>query len=147
MAGINVSWTGWNSLGATWGYSTWSGNGAGAGVEGVSAFGTVTVQANASVVPVSIVGTAALGTAITNVEAVFATGIEGTAGYGTATVYLQQRIVPVGLEAVGTFGVPLVWSRVNDAQTPNWIQVVDTQVPVWTAVGKVQTPGWAPVVH
>ena len=44
--------------------------------------------------------------------------------------------------ASGEVGVVLVWSKIDDGQTPDWTGVNDTQSPNWSVVNDSQSPDW-----
>jgi len=50
----------------------------------------------------------------------------------------------IGVSAVGSVATPLVWSDIDDNQTPNWTGI-STGSATWTEVDDNQTPNWLPI--
>ena len=135
---------------------------------GTSALGTVAIDAEANVVPASLVGTTGAPVAGANGKAIVAvpgivgsvgtlsvevdgeanvtpTGQAGTSALGTATTVsnnnlsvtlnaatgsvgaitldAEANVFPIGQSATGSVGSVLIWSLIDDTQTPNWEEV------------------------
>ena len=118
------------------------------GLEGTSALGTVTPEAQAKVsIPDTLVAT--LGNVSVDIDAeatvIITTGVAGTGAIGTTTTKTDNRFtVPtlyvttsvgsvtidgeanvalVGVSATGQVSNINVWGLVDDSQTPNWTEV------------------------
>ena len=68
--------------------------------------------------------TSALGTSTTStVNNVFVTGVSCTSALGTVTTVCKANISLELGQAEGLVGFPLIWSLIDDSQTPNWEEV------------------------
>jgi hypothetical protein len=47
-----------------------------------------------------------------------------------------------GIQLYVNIGTVLVWTTINDDQTPSWQQINNTQSGTWTEITNTQTPGW-----
>jgi|TARA_R110000744_G_scaffold298886_1_gene408404 hypothetical protein len=83
------------------------------------------------------VGTSALGTAtlITNNNlSVTGFSMTGSTNAGGLVVNSDANVSVQLDSATGATGTILVWSMVDDSQTPNWVAVDDSQTPNWENV-------------
>jgi hypothetical protein len=93
-----------------------------------------------------VAGVATLGdVGVIHVTGVFVSGVSATGFVDTATTVAGCKVFPVGVQATAIITTPLVWSEINDTQTPDWQAVDDAQAGVWTAVNDNQTPNWQAV--
>jgi len=146
-----------------------------------SALGTVAVDAEANVVPASLLGTTGAPVAGVNAQAIATiqgavgtvgtlsvavdgeaivtltgSGTVGTSALGTATTVsnnnlsvtlnaatgsagaitpdAEANVFPIGQSATGSVGEVLVWSRIDETQTPNYTTITGTQTPNWEEV-------------
>jgi hypothetical protein len=53
---------------------------------------------------------------------------------GTVTTVAKANVYPEGQSAIGSVGTLLVWSRIDESQTPNYNNITDTQTPNWAKV-------------
>lgn len=59
--------------------------------------------------------------------------------------YSATKIVnanPAGIQLYVSIGNVLIWTTINDDQTPSWQQINNTQSGTWTEITNTQTPGW-----
>lgn len=59
--------------------------------------------------------------------------------------YSATKIVnalATGVQLYVNIGTALVWTTINDDQTPSWQQINNTQSGTWTEITNTQTPGW-----
>jgi len=59
--------------------------------------------------------------------------------------YSATKIVnanPAGIQLYVNIGTVLIWTTINDDQTPSWQQINNTQSGTWTEITNTQTPGW-----
>jgi hypothetical protein len=54
---------------------------------------------------------------------VFVSGVTATGQVGTTTTLVDCNVFPIGVQAAAQVRTPLVWSIINDNQTPNWVQI------------------------
>ena len=95
----------------------------------------VLVDGEANVVPTGQVGTSALGTATTiSNNNLSVTGFQATTAVGTVVLNCQSNVTLVGQELTSSLGVILVWSRIDENQTPNYTSITGTQTPAWIEV-------------
>ena len=86
--------------------------------------GTVIPASNNNLSVSGFGGTSALGTSTTStVNNVFVTGVSCTSALGTVTTVCKANISPELGQAEGLVGFPLIWSLIDDSQTPNWEEV------------------------
>ena len=64
---------------------------------------------------------------------------------GVVAVEPDTNVSPVGVSGTGQIGFALVWSLIDDAQTPDWSSISDSQTPSWSEVSDSQTPDWEEV--
>ena len=117
------------------------------GLEGTSALGTVTPEADAKVsldgasatlgnvsvlvdaeatiiITTGVAGTSALGTATTQTVNRFGVlGLSATASLGEATVDAEANVTITGVSATGELSNLNVWGLIDESQTPNWTDV------------------------
>ena len=103
MAGITVSFKGWNSSSQSWGGGTW---GQEVGLPGATgSVGTTSVIAAANALVTGIAATANVGSVtVTAGVNTNVTGVAGTGVVGTVTVVAQANVPVTGLQATGTVG-------------------------------------------
>ena len=96
------------------------------GLKAQGAVGTVATSANAVVTLTGVAGVAALGSVTVRIRKdVRVTGVEATGAVTAPTVVASSQVLLVGVQATGTVTTPLIWSVINDNQTPNWTQIKD----------------------
>jgi hypothetical protein len=117
------------------------------GLEGTSALGTVTPEAQAKVsvdgvnatlgnvsvlvdaeatiiITTGVAGTSALGTTTTKTVNRFGVlGVSATGSIGTATVDAEASVTITGVSATITVGTLNIWSPIDDSQNPNWTEI------------------------
>jgi len=117
------------------------------GLEGTSALGTVTPEAQAKVsvdgvnatlgnvsvlvdaeatiiITTGVSATGAVGTATTKTNnRVFVGSLTGTGFLGTATVDAEASVTITGVSATITVGTLNIWSPIDDSQNPNWTEI------------------------
>jgi hypothetical protein len=117
------------------------------GLEGTSALGTVTPEADAKVsldgasatlgnvsvlvdaeatiiITTGVAGTSALGTTTTKTVNRFGVlGVSATASLGEATVDAEATVTITGVSATGELSNLNVWGLIDESQTPNWTDV------------------------
>jgi len=96
---------------------------------------SVLVDGEANVNPSGQVGTSALGTAslITN-NNLSVTLNASVSALGSVSTDCKSNVTLVGQELTSSLGVVLVWSRIDENQTPNYTSVTGTQTPSWVEV-------------
>ena len=57
-----------------------------------------------------------------------------TGSVGSVTMFGKANVFPIGQSAIGSVGTLLVWSRIDESQTPNYNNITDTQTPNWEEV-------------
>ena len=91
-------------------------------------------------------GTSAAGTVTTSTaQNINVTSPEIVGQVGVVAVEPDTNVEPTGVVGTGQIGFALVWSLIDDAQTPNWGNITDTQTPSWSEVSDSQTPDWEEV--
>jgi len=96
---------------------------------------SVEVDGEANVTPTGQAGTSALGTATTvSNNNLSVTLNAATSTLGNVTVDAEANVFPIGQNATGSVGTILVWSRIDETQTPNYTNVTETQTPNWEEV-------------
>jgi len=99
---------------------------------------SVLVDGEANVTPTGQVGTSALGTATTiSNNNLSVTLNAATSTLGNVTVDAEANVFPIGQNATGSVGIILVWSRIDETQTPNY------NTP--NGIDVTQTPNWEEV--
>jgi hypothetical protein len=114
------------------------------GVAASGAIGDTREKSAANVTPTGVGAQGAVGT-VTTQSAYYLTGVSATGQIGTTSVVAGCKVFVVGVQAVAVVTTPLVWSVINDNQTPNWVPVADSQTGNWAQVNDNQTPNWTPV--
>ena len=64
---------------------------------------------------------------------------------GTVAVAGSARVDLTGVSATGIVGNVLIWSLIDESQTPNWQAINDSQGSTWTSVDDAQTPNWTDI--
>ena len=100
------------------------------------ALGLVTVAANADVF---VTGVQAQGQ-------VAVSGLQATVSVGSVLAAAGADVFVTGVSAQGQVGNVLVWSIVDDNQTPNWQNVDDAQSGNWVVVNDGNTVVWTQVL-
>jgi len=75
------------------------------------------------------------------------TGLEATGTAGTVTV-IEGRGVLVditGFLLTASTSKVLVWSDIDDGQTPGWVDINDSQTNSWSDVNEAQSPNWTEI--
>jgi hypothetical protein len=118
-------------------------------VSGLSAsgeIGSVTSSAGASVTPTGLEATASTASvSILLSQRIRVTGVTATGQVGTATAVAGCKVSVTGVQAAALVTTPLVWSVINDNQTPNWIPVDDTQSDSWVQVNDGNNVVWTQI--
>jgi hypothetical protein len=57
----------------------------------------------------------------------------------------KQTFIPIGQSATGEVGQFLIWSRIDESQTPNYTTITDTQSSSFSEIDDTQTPTWQEV--
>ena len=113
----------------------------GVAIQGVSGtastigLGDETVICDANVYPTNV----AANTAINSVGLITNNILPITLGAATGSVNsvspsAAANIFPTEVNATGTLGNILVWSLIDDSQTPNYSTILTTQTPSWSEV-------------
>jgi hypothetical protein len=85
---------------------------------------SVDVDGEANVVISGLAGTSALGSTSVHHNAQFhITGVSATLFTGALTTIAKANVSLTGVEASGSVNDVLIWSRIDDTQTPNWVEV------------------------
>ena len=92
----------------------------------------------------TIVNDASPVTILLNIN-VSITGVEGTGQLGTPTPRADANVSVSGVEATGAVGKFLIWSRIDESQTPNYTNVTDTQNSGFAQINENQSPSWKEV--
>jgi hypothetical protein len=115
-------------------------------IAAVEAYLTAKWLSSSSGVSVEVEGVAAaaeLGAvAVREDTAAAPTGVASSAVVGDASLKLDFSVFPTGVQGTIARGFVLVWSAVDDMQTPDWQNVADSQSPGWVPVADTQTPNW-----
>ena len=107
---------------------------------------TVTVDAEANVTPTGQLGTSALGTpTLVLVNNISVSGFSTTSDVGSVSVVAKANAQPTGVSATGEVGIILVWSLIDESQTPNYTNVTDTQNSGFAQINETQSPSWKEV--
>jgi hypothetical protein len=77
---------------------------------------------------------------------VLVTGLQATASVGSVVAAAGADVYLVGVSAQGQIGSVLVWSVIDDNQTPNWQNVDDSQSGNWVVVNDGNTVTWTQVL-
>jgi len=96
---------------------------------------SVLVDGEANVVLTGQSSTSALGTAslITN-NNLSVTLNASVSALGSVSTDCKSNVTLVGQELTSSLGAILVWSRIDENQTPNYTSVTGTQTPSWVEV-------------
>ena len=102
---------------------------------GATAVGSVGVIASSNSLPTNVIGT----TAVNSVGLITNNILPITLGAATGSVNsvspsAAANIFPTEVNATGTLGNILVWSLIDDSQTPNYSIISTTQTPSWSEV-------------
>lgn len=90
----------------------------------VGELGTVIPVSNNNLSVTGFSGTSALGTTTTRTaNNVSVTGVSCTSSLGEVTTSGKANVSVTGVGASGFVGRVLIWSLIDDAQTPNWEEV------------------------
>jgi hypothetical protein len=68
-----------------------------------------------------------------------------TAPFSTQNVVVFVIVSVTGVQAIGLVTTPLVWSVINDNQTPNWVTIDDSQSITWSAINDANTVVWVQI--
>jgi hypothetical protein len=107
---------------------------------------SVEVDGEANVTLTGQAGTSALGTIslVTN-NNLSVTLNAATGSAGTVTTVAKANVYPDRTKrnrrSVGTLLV--IWSRIDESQTPNYNNITDTQTSSFAEISDNQTPTWA----
>ena len=96
---------------------------------------SVLVDGEANVYPSGQAGTSALGTIslVTN-NNISVTLSSASGSVGSVTTEAKANVLPTGQSATGSVGTVLIWSRIDESQTPNYTTITDTQTSNWEEV-------------
>ena len=89
-----------------------------------------------------------LGTATVTADAnVLPDGVSTTGQVGTVTVIEGQGVLIdiTGFLLTARTNDVLVWSDIDDNQTPGWVDVNDSQTNGWVDVNDAQSPNWTEI--
>ena len=115
----------------------------------VSSLGSVTVSvdAEANVTPTGQSGTSALGTpTFVLVNNIPVSGFSTTSDVGSVSVVAKANAQPTGVSATGEVGTfILIWSLIDESQTPNYTNVTNTQNSGFAQINETQSPSWKEV--
>jgi len=115
----------------------------------VSSLGSVTVSvdAEANVTPAGQSATSTLGTpTLVSVNNISVSGFGTTSDIGSVSVVAKANAQPVGVSATGEVGATvLIWSLIDESQTPNYTNVTDTQNSGFAQINENQSPSWEEV--
>lgn len=115
----------------------------------VSSLGSVTVSvdAEANVTPTGQSGTSALGTpTLVLVNNIPVSGFSTTSDVGSVSVVAKANAQPTGVSATGEVGTfILIWSLIDESQTPNYTNVTNTQNSGFAQINENQSPSWEEV--
>jgi len=96
-------------------------------VSGVVASGTVgsvIVSGKAATTVTGLQASALLNSVDARViKNVLVSGVTATGQVGTLTTVANCNVFPIGVQAAARVKSTLVWSVINDNQTPNWVQI------------------------
>ena len=53
---------------------------------------------------------------------------------GSVSTDCESNVTLTGQELTSSVGVILVWSRIDESQTPNYTSITGTQTPSWVEV-------------
>jgi hypothetical protein len=94
---------------------------------------TIIAEANVELTGQQI--TSALGTATTRTEnRVSVSGFAITAGIGTVAIIAKANVTPTGLQINSAVGKILIWSIIDQNQTPNYANIDTTQNDNWKEI-------------
>jgi hypothetical protein len=114
------------------------------GVEATGSVGTLDVTGKANTTLTGVEASGAVGT-VTTQSSYYVTGVSATVTLGDVTISAGARVSLTGVQATGYIGPVLVWSVINDNQTPNWTPVNDSQTVTWTPVNDDNTVIWTQI--
>jgi hypothetical protein len=114
------------------------------GVEATGSVGTLDVTGKANTTLTGVEASGAVGT-VTTQSSYYVTGVSATVTLGDVTISAGARVSLTGVQATGYIGPVLVWSVINDNQTPNWTPVNDSQTVIWTPVNDDNTVIWTQI--
>ena len=105
------------------------------GLAGAGAIGQESATGNAEVAVTNVIGT----TAVNSVGLITNNILPITLGAATGSVNsvspsAAANVFPTEVNATGTLGNILVWSLIDDSQTPNYSTISTTQTPSWSEV-------------
>ena len=105
------------------------------GNAGTGAIGQESATGNADVAVTNVIGT----TAVNSVGLITNNILPITLGAATGSVNsvspsAAANAFPTEVSATGTLGNILVWSLIDDSQTPNYLIINDSQTPNWSEV-------------
>ena len=96
---------------------------------------SVLVDGEANVNPTGQSATSAIGTATTVSNNNLSVTLNASvSALGSVSTDCKSNVTLVGQELTSSLGVVLVWSRIDENQTPNYTSVTGTQTPSWVEV-------------
>lgn len=100
----------------------------------------------ANIFPTGLEGTSALGSvAILLSINIDVTGQSATSALGNVTQNADANVILTGVSATGNVGKVLVWSLIDENQTPNYTNITDTQTSSFSEIDEAQAPSWEEV--
>jgi hypothetical protein len=96
---------------------------------------SVLVDGEANVNPTGQSATSAIGTATTVSNNNLSVTLNASvSALGSVSTDCESNVTLTGQELTSSLGVVLVWSRIDENQTPNYTSVTGTQTPSWVEV-------------
>ena len=108
---------------------------------------SVSVEGDANIIiATGVAGTSALGSIslILNTN-ISVAGYSVTGNVGAVTFNAKANVLPNGVSATGEVGKFLIWSRIDENQTPNYTTITDTQSSSFSKIDETQIPSWEEV--
>ncbi len=118
------------------------------GVVGTTQLGEVEIIGEAVVNVTGVEGTTQLGTVEAKASAdVDVTGLQVTGQVGSVTVIEGEGVLIdiTGFLLTASTSDVLVWSDIDDNQTPGWVDVNDSQTSGWVDVDDTQSTNWTEI--
>lgn len=111
-----------------------------------SAFSDIAETGSIAVAVTGIEAAASLASVLVRLSGnIRVTGLTATGVVQTTSVVAGCKVFAAGVQAAALVTTPLVWSVINDNQTPNWTPVNDTQAGSWIPVNDGNTVIWTQI--